>query len=405
MRGSNQGHRWATALALYEAANGFGLVPDVVVFGAAVAACEVGQRWQRALSILLGLPRHRLKPSTIMWNSAVSSCEKGNSWQAALGLLRGTAVEAGLKLDVISFNAATSACAGVADWQRSLEAFGLCRGAGVFPDDFTINAAATACDKSLAWRFACWMLPEARSCGIEPTQVTSHCVLAACERSLQWEAAAEELVGLATRSIAADAVAISSTVAACGRGDSWQVALGWHKRAASARSTTGLRGATALAAAGACLHSGQSLPAKELLLEAISLRRVGSHEDDAGWLATTSVAASQLGMWEHCLALLEDAWRRRVGSSQDFVVLHRNVATAAGCAGSSVAALAALAVARRRCLLGDMSTGNDKFEISEKPMADKEGTIISATMWALEVAGRDLSDLTIDSLPEITACE
>ena len=50
-----------------------------------------------------------LTPNVVSWNAAMSACEKGKQWGGALGLLQDM-VHQLLAPDVVSLNAAISAC-------------------------------------------------------------------------------------------------------------------------------------------------------------------------------------------------------------------------------------------------------------------------------------------------------
>ncbi len=60
-----------------------------------------------------------LVPNVITYNAAISACEKGEQWQKALGILA-VMPEAGLVPNVITYNAAISACEKGQQWQQAL---------------------------------------------------------------------------------------------------------------------------------------------------------------------------------------------------------------------------------------------------------------------------------------------
>ena len=84
--------------------------PNVVVYGATVAACEGAGQWEVALSLLGRMQGHQLLPNLVTYSSAMSACEKGAAWPKALEILR-TLPEALLEADLIAYGAVLSACA------------------------------------------------------------------------------------------------------------------------------------------------------------------------------------------------------------------------------------------------------------------------------------------------------
>jgi hypothetical protein len=51
-----------------------GVVPDIIIYSAAVNACEKGTQWQRALGPLAMMQQSGLMPSVIAYSAAVSAC-------------------------------------------------------------------------------------------------------------------------------------------------------------------------------------------------------------------------------------------------------------------------------------------------------------------------------------------
>ena len=60
--------------------------------------------------------------NVITHNAAVSACEKGGQWKQALSLLKGMQ-DAGVARNVVSFSAAISACEKGGQWQQALSLF------------------------------------------------------------------------------------------------------------------------------------------------------------------------------------------------------------------------------------------------------------------------------------------
>jgi len=64
---------------------------------------------QQALGLLVGMQKADLEPNVISYNAAISACEKGEQWQEALGLLA-KMQEADLVPHASIYSVAISAC-------------------------------------------------------------------------------------------------------------------------------------------------------------------------------------------------------------------------------------------------------------------------------------------------------
>ena len=87
--------------------------------------------WERFLWVTpgsCGLSPDLLSPKVILYNAALSACEKALQWQAAVVVLQNLR-ELG-QPSVVSFNTALSACGKAKRWQRALD---------LFADIFAIN--------------------------------------------------------------------------------------------------------------------------------------------------------------------------------------------------------------------------------------------------------------------------
>eukprot|EP00975_Prorocentrum_lima_P048631 10175438-Prorocentrum_lima.AAC.1 len=61
-----------------------------------------------------------MEANIISYNAAISACEKGGEWVRALELLVGM-VDAKVEASVISYNAAITACRHAGEWTRALQ--------------------------------------------------------------------------------------------------------------------------------------------------------------------------------------------------------------------------------------------------------------------------------------------
>ena len=71
------------------------------------------------VSLLDDMRKAGVTRNVISFNAAISACEKGGQWQRALSLLDDMC-KAGVTMNVISFSAAISACEKGGQWQRAL---------------------------------------------------------------------------------------------------------------------------------------------------------------------------------------------------------------------------------------------------------------------------------------------
>ena len=79
---------------------------DVVSRNATISACK--KQWGEALGLLHEMV-HQLTPNVVSYNAAITACEIGELWEGALVLLQ----EMGHQLltpDVLGWNSAISAC-------------------------------------------------------------------------------------------------------------------------------------------------------------------------------------------------------------------------------------------------------------------------------------------------------
>eukprot|EP00973_Karenia_brevis_P048957 6789658-Karenia_brevis.AAC.1 len=72
-------------------------------------------------------------PDVISFNAAISACEKGGRWEHAV-LVLDKLLNSGTTADVISFSAAMSACAKGGQWLHALSTFDKMRNAGMVPE-------------------------------------------------------------------------------------------------------------------------------------------------------------------------------------------------------------------------------------------------------------------------------
>ena len=75
-----------------------------------MSAYEKGGQWQRALELLEGMPQWALKPDVISYNAAMSACDEVCKWQRTIELLE-RMLQRGLDPAESSYSSAIGACA------------------------------------------------------------------------------------------------------------------------------------------------------------------------------------------------------------------------------------------------------------------------------------------------------
>ena len=75
------------ALALFYDARRRGIELDLILYSAAISACERGGLWKRALQLLDEMQHRGIEPNVISFSAAISACEKGEQWERGLQLL------------------------------------------------------------------------------------------------------------------------------------------------------------------------------------------------------------------------------------------------------------------------------------------------------------------------------
>jgi pentatricopeptide repeat protein len=99
----------------------------------------------------------------------ISACEKGAQWERAREVFEEMKA-AGMKPDVISYNAMISACEKGAQWERAREVFEEMKAAGVKPDRPTYNPLLTVLWQCGQRRTAMDLYLQASAAGVYPRQ-------------------------------------------------------------------------------------------------------------------------------------------------------------------------------------------------------------------------------------------
>ena len=199
--------------------------PDVVVFNAAITACEKGRAWQTALRLMDQMqevsqislrarrarashhniackhacvddkgscvseafqmhPQMGIRPTCATYGAAISACQKGAQWQKALALLAEMS-DQNVKPNAIVYSAAISACGRAGEWEAALDLLDEMGTLGIPRNTICYNAAIQACANGLAWEHALKLFDRMKAVGIERNRVTYNAVARACDRAGQ----------------------------------------------------------------------------------------------------------------------------------------------------------------------------------------------------------------------------
>eukprot|EP00438_Fugacium_kawagutii_P002914 Skav230081 [mRNA] locus=scaffold2569:265953:269109:- [translate_table: standard] len=203
---------WRQALRVLGACKDCQLQPHVVAYNAVISAV-VQRRWQFAL---------RIFEEVITYNAAMSACETQGLWQRALVLLddmASMASMASLQPDVVSFATALSACEKAEEWQQAIELLVKLRGASLKEDAVTCSALASACVKGEEWALALWFIAEMKN--IQRDVFVYTAAMGAYEKRDHWNRALLVFDDLLRSSLEVDLVAKNAIITAC----AWKVGM------------------------------------------------------------------------------------------------------------------------------------------------------------------------------------
>eukprot|EP00416_Gambierdiscus_australes_P019211 CAMPEP_0171083244 /NCGR_PEP_ID=MMETSP0766_2-20121228/17598_1 /TAXON_ID=439317 /ORGANISM="Gambierdiscus australes, Strain CAWD 149" /LENGTH=118 /DNA_ID=CAMNT_0011540667 /DNA_START=522 /DNA_END=878 /DNA_ORIENTATION=+ len=78
-----QGQRWTHAAQLLARLRSGRMLPNVVMYGAAISACERSAAWEGAVSLLFDMHFSKVDVNVVSASAAISACEKGEQWSLA----------------------------------------------------------------------------------------------------------------------------------------------------------------------------------------------------------------------------------------------------------------------------------------------------------------------------------
>lgn len=207
--GEDETATWSQGLVLFHELQG----ADVVAYSAVMSVCGRARQWQRSLT-LLGELKPGLRADSTTFSTAISACKE--QWQHAVHLLSDY-LSSGMRLDLVTLNAAVSALATGAQWQRAIAFQVRLDDLRMQKDIATCNASLSACERSCRWEVALALTVQA---GLQLSIMSYNLLASACAKAQEWIVALDLLADLEGNAIT-DGVAIN----ALSRGLLWQDAL------------------------------------------------------------------------------------------------------------------------------------------------------------------------------------
>eukprot|EP00438_Fugacium_kawagutii_P010387 Skav220387 [mRNA] locus=scaffold639:162903:163631:- [translate_table: standard] len=128
------------------------------------------------------MPKVKISADVISYNAAISACEKGGQWQQALTLFEAMP-KAMISPNVVSFSAAISACQKGGQWQQALTLFEAIPKTSIPPTVICYNAAISACQKGGQWQLALTLFDAMPVARLQADIVTYSAVLDSSEIS------------------------------------------------------------------------------------------------------------------------------------------------------------------------------------------------------------------------------
>lgn len=190
-------------------------LPTLISYNALISAVGV----QLALDLLEELQGIMLEPDIVTFNAAISACEKSNQWKEALALVS-EAQRQGISCDVITFNAAISACGRCQKLQEAINFLGAMEQQTIQPTVVSFNSVISAA----SWPVAMMLLAVMEEKTVQADLITYNTAIGACEKDSCWQGALHLLRQLRQlANVSADLISYNTALAADKK--NWTVAL------------------------------------------------------------------------------------------------------------------------------------------------------------------------------------
>ena len=148
------------ALGLLEDMQQTEVALDIIVFSAAISACEKAGQWTTAFDLFHQMQRQIVQVDAISVSAVISACEKAAQWEAAIDFLHHSLTSLRLPSNSVSFAAAISACEKAGEWTAACALLKSLQTSGVDMDAFPFSATISACSRAGEWQVALHILSQ-----------------------------------------------------------------------------------------------------------------------------------------------------------------------------------------------------------------------------------------------------
>ena len=304
-----KGNRWAEGANVLAVLAG-AMQPDIISLNTCISACESSE-WHIAIG-LLGDVKQLSAMETITCNAAISSCR--GQWSRALELFKDLSRQQ-LQFSVISFGAVTQGCDQIGRWQHCLDFIRTSCNHGLKTSVVLRGSGISSCETASQWQTALMLFFSVQSLKLQLSGIAATAAMSSCERAWTWSRSLDLLHIMRWSNIQPNVVAVNVVL----RSVAWPMALGQAKHALSVVSLGSLTHAID--------RVGDWMMACHVLMGAF--RR--SQRSNAVVLGSVLSACEGNEKWQHAVQLLVGHKRRRLES---------NLVTRSACASAGISASA-----------------------------------------------------------------
>eukprot|EP00434_Breviolum_minutum_P040655 symbB.v1.2.036136.t1/scaffold5033.1/size31628/1 len=196
-----------------------GLQGNLIIYNAAISACEKGNRWAEGANVLAVLA-DALQPDIISLNTCISACES-SEWHIAIGLLED--VKQLSAMETITCNAAISSCRG--QWSRALELVKDLSRQQLQFSVISFGAVTQGCDQSGRWQDCLEFIRTSCNNGLKTSVVLCGSGISSCETTSQWQTALMLFFSVLSLKLQLSGIAATAAMSSCERAWTWSRSL------------------------------------------------------------------------------------------------------------------------------------------------------------------------------------
>ena len=202
-----------------------GVVPDVITFSSAMAACEKGSAWRHAMDLLESMHSAALQPDRFSYSSVIASCATAERWELACHFF--DTMKAGAVLaDVVSFGSLIKALDSGEKWQSAVSILDTIREESCAVSQVACNSAINACSSASQWQLAITLLDSMPDLCVVSRDIISYTTaINACARASRWQNGLSLFQKLLESPIKPNLICFNSALSACQRSSKWQLTL------------------------------------------------------------------------------------------------------------------------------------------------------------------------------------